>query len=75
VVTGFDPGRELRLDGTMDIRGPVIGQWRMLLAAAGASTAVSVEDRVLGPVHAQTRAGFTRTWHATLARPAERARS
>ncbi len=75
VVTGLDPGRELRLDGTMDIRGPVIGQWRIRLEAAGASTAVSVEHRVLGSVDAQTRAVFARRWPATLARLAERARS
>jgi DNA-binding transcriptional ArsR family regulator len=73
VVTGFEPGRELRLDGTMDIPGPVAGQWRMVLEPAGAATTVTVEHRVLGPVDNDTGAGFTQGWPATLTRLAERA--
>lgn len=77
VVTGWDPERELRLDGTMDIPGPVVGQWRMRLepaAGPGAvATVVTVEHRVLGPVDDETAAGFTRRWPTTLARLAERA--
>ena len=73
MVSGFDPGRELRLDGTMDIPGPVVGQWRMLLEAAGPATTVTVEHRVLGPVDDETAAGFGRGWPTTLSRLAERA--
>lgn len=75
VVSGLHPGRELRLDGTMDIPGPVVGQWRMLLEPAGEATTVTVEHRVLGPVDESTAAGFTRGWPETLARLAGRAQS
>ena len=77
VVSGLHPGRELRVDGTMDIPGPVAGQWRMLLepGATAATTLVTVEHRVLGPVDDDVAAGFTRGWPGTLARLAERAES
>ena len=75
VVTGWYPGRELRLDGTMDILGPVVGQWRMLFETSGAATVVTVGHRVLGPVDDETAAGFTRGWPHTLARLAARAES
>jgi DNA-binding transcriptional ArsR family regulator len=75
VVSGFHPGRELRIDGTMNIPGPVVGQWRMVLEPAGASTVVTVEHRVLGPVDDEISAGFTRGWPTTLARLAARAES
>jgi DNA-binding transcriptional ArsR family regulator len=76
VVSGLHPGRELRVDGSMDIPGPVAGQWRMLLEPApDAVTVVTVEHRVLGPVDDETAAGFTRGWPGTLARLAERAES
>jgi DNA-binding transcriptional ArsR family regulator len=73
VVTGFHPGRELRLDGTMDIEGPVVGQWRMLLEPRSASTVVTVEHRVLGPVDDETAAGFSCGWPTTLAQLAAHA--
>jgi DNA-binding transcriptional ArsR family regulator len=74
VVSGLHPGRELRVDGSMDVPGPVAGQWRMLLEPGpDAATTVTVEHRVLGPVDDETAAGFTRGWPRTLARLAERA--
>ena len=73
VVTGLHPGRELRVDGAMDIPGPVAGQWRMLLEPDGATTVVTVEHRVLGPVDDDVAAGFTRGWPNTLAALAGRA--
>jgi DNA-binding transcriptional ArsR family regulator len=75
VVSGLHPGRELRVEGTMDIPGPIVGQWRMLLEPAAESTAtvVTVEHRVLGPVDDEVAAGFTRGWPATLARLADHA--
>ena len=75
VVTGLHPGRELRLDGTMDMPGPVVGQWRMVLDPGADGTTVTVEHRVLGPVDAETAAGFTRGWPTTLARLAAEAES
>lgn len=75
VVTGLYPGRELRVDGTMDIPGPVAGQWRMLLEPDGAATAVTVEHRVLGPVDDEVAAGFIRGWPNTLSALAGRAES
>jgi DNA-binding transcriptional ArsR family regulator len=77
VVSGLHPARELRVDGTMDIPGPVAGQWRMLLEPAVPTTAtttvVTVEHRVLGPVDDDVAAGFTRGWPATLVALAARA--
>jgi DNA-binding transcriptional ArsR family regulator len=77
VVSGLHAQRELRLDGTMDIQGPVVGQWRMLLeplvTGTAAATVVTVEHRVLGPVDDATAGRFTRGWPATLAALAERA--
>jgi DNA-binding transcriptional ArsR family regulator len=67
VVTGLRPGAELVLDGTMGIPGPVAGQWRLTLAPADGGTAITVAHRVLGPVDADTRAGFTTRWPGTLA--------
>jgi DNA-binding transcriptional ArsR family regulator len=73
LVTGFEPGRELRLDGAMDIPGPVLGQWRMRLEPAGPTTTVTLEHRVLGPVDEETAAGCTRRWLRALAALADRA--
>lgn len=75
VVTGLNPDRELRLDGTMDMPGPVVGQWRMVLDPGVDGTTVTVEHRVLGPVDDETAAGFTRGWPTTLARLAAEAES
>lgn len=66
VVAELHPGHELVLDGTMGIPGPVIGQWRMTLEAAGPSTLVTVAHRVLGTVDDQTQACFAAGWQDTL---------
>jgi DNA-binding transcriptional ArsR family regulator len=67
-VAELHPGRELVLDGTMGMPGPIAGRWRMTLDADGAATHVTVEHRVLGDVGDDDRAGFTRGWVDTLAR-------
>lgn len=68
VVAELDPGRELAVDGTMGMRGPVTGRWTMRLEPDGAVTTVTVEHRVLGEVDEEIRAGFTSGWDNTLAR-------
>ncbi|MDF5759323.1 SRPBCC domain-containing protein [Spongiactinospora sp. TRM90649] len=65
-VSTLRPSRELVLDGSMGIRGPVVGQWRMTLEPDGDTTVVTVEHRVFGEVDEGTRAGFTGGWTRTL---------
>ncbi|PZG24004.1 hypothetical protein C1I98_35985 [Spongiactinospora gelatinilytica] len=67
VVSALSPGRELVLDGSMGVRGPVAGQWRMILTPEGETTSVIVEHRVIGEIDEDTRAGFTLAWPGTLA--------
>jgi DNA-binding transcriptional ArsR family regulator len=66
VVAELRPGRELALDGTMGIPGPVSGQWRMRLEPAGEATVVTLEHRVLGPVDDDHRDAFTSRWGGVL---------
>ncbi len=73
VVAGLHTRRELVLDGTMGMPGPVVGEWRMQLEPADDATLVTVEHRVLGPVDDETRAGFTSGWDRTLASLADHA--
>lgn len=67
VVAAMRPQHELVLDGTMGLRGPVSGQWRMQLENAGSDTVVTLHHRVLGEVDEEDRAAFTSRWDATLA--------
>lgn len=67
-------GRELAVDGSMGMSGPVFGQTRMTLRPAGAGTEVTLTHRVLGQVDEECREGFTSRWPQTLASLGEHAR-
>jgi uncharacterized protein YndB with AHSA1/START domain len=67
VVAELHPGRELAVDGTMGMRGPVVGRWRMTLEPDGPATGLTVEHRVLGQVSEDDRAGYSDGWRNVFA--------
>jgi uncharacterized protein YndB with AHSA1/START domain/DNA-binding transcriptional ArsR family regulator len=66
VVTWFEPGKRLVLNGTLDMAGAVAGTATFDLTPHAEGTLLRLRHEAVGPIAAETRASYTQGWHALL---------